>query len=360
MSEHPPCFWDELSSDPRPVWLYGTGNGADKILDTAARFGIRISGVFASDGFVRDRTFRGFPVVRYSEVRERCGDDFVILQAFGTNRPEVVAFIRELDARHTLIIPEVPLYGGELFDSRYAAAHEKELAETRSLLADERSTRLFDDAVSFRLTGRLSCLRDTEPFALTCASLLGGERIGTAVDGGAFRGDTARDMIEALRPDRILAVEADPKTAAKLASFAAEETRAEVTPVNAALWDEDGSVSYASGGSRGSGQEGRSLRSREIRVPSLTLDTLLARESADFIKLDVEGAEERAVRGGETVIRRDEPSMAVSLYHRTDDLWRLPERIHRLLPRHRLYLRRVLCIPMWDLTLWAVRPDGNP
>ena len=355
MNEYPPCFWDSLSSDPRPVWLYGTGNGADKILDAAERFGIRISGVFASDGFVRNRTFRGFPVVRYAEVRERCGDDFVILPAFGTNRPEVAAFIRELDARHTLIIPEVPLYGGELFDSRYAAGHEKELEDARSLLADERSVRLFDDAVSFHLTGSLSCLGDTEPFAVTCASLLGGGRIRTAVDGGAFRGDTARDMIEAVRPERILAVEADPKTAAKLAACAAEESRAEVVPVNAALWDEDGFVSYASGGSRGSGQEGRNLRSREIRIHSLTLDTLLARESADFIKLDVEGAEERAIRGGETAIRRDEPSMAVSLYHRTDDLWRLPGLIRRLLPRHRLYLRRVPCIPMWDLTLWAVR-----
>ena len=48
-------------------------------------------------------------------------------------------------------------------------------------------------------------------------------------------------------------------------------------------------------------------------------------------------------------------SLAVSLYHRTDDLFALPRLVHALLPTHRLYLRRVPCLPMWDLTLYAVR-----
>lgn len=356
MRELPPCLWDELRGERRPIWLYGTGNGADKILDTAERFGIPIAGVFASDGFVRDRSFRGFPVLSYGGVRERCGEDFVILLAFGSNRPEVMTFIRELDARHTLRIPEVPLYGGALFDSRYAEDHRKELNEVRAMLADERSKALFDNAVEFRLTGKLSCLTDTEPFGVTCSSLLGSHEIPAAVDGGAFRGDTARDMIDTLRLRKILAIEADPKTAEKLGVFAEQETRAAVVPVNAALWDADGTVLCAAGGSRGSGKDGKNRRSRTVTIPSLTLDTLLTHESADFIKLDVEGAEERAIRGGETVIRRDQPSMAVSLYHRTEDLWQLPRMIRALLPRHRLYLRRVPCIPMWDLTLWATRP----
>lgn len=351
-----PCLWEELAVEKRPIWLYGTGNGADKILDAADRFGIPIAGVFASDGFVRDRTFRGFPVHSLGEVRERCGEDFVILLAFGSNRPDVMAFIRELDGRHTLLIPEVPLFGGDLFDSRYADAHRKELDEVRAMLDDGRSKALFDSAAAFRLTGKLSCLADTEPFGDTCSSLLGAAEIGTAVDGGAFRGDTAGQMADALHPQKIIAVEADPKTAVKLKAYADQETRTLVVPVNSALWDADGVILYSAGGSRGSARDSRNRRSREITIPSVTLDTLLAREPADFIKLDVEGAEERAIRGGESVIRRDQPSMAVSLYHRTDDLWRLPMLVRSLLPRHRLLLRRVPCIPMWDLTLWAIRP----
>ena len=45
-------YWDKLSSEKRPIILYGTGNGADKILDDCDKYNIKVSGVFASDGFV--------------------------------------------------------------------------------------------------------------------------------------------------------------------------------------------------------------------------------------------------------------------------------------------------------------------
>ena len=356
MNEFPVSFWDELIREVRPIWLYGTGNGADKILDTAEKFGIPIAGVFASDGFVRNRTFRGFPVLSLAEVRQRCGEDFVILLAFGSDRPEVMERIRELDARHTLLIPEVPLYGGGLFDRRYAEEHREKLDEARSLFCDERSRQLFDDAVSFRLGGKLSFLEDTEPFTVTCADLAGDLPIRCAVDGGAFRGDTARQITEILHPDTVFAVEPDPHNLKKLAAYAEEERRCKIVPVHAVLWDRDGTLPFASGGNRGSGTNGHGRRSRILSVPSVTLDTLLGASAVDFIKLDVEGAEENVIAGGEAVLRREQPSMAVSLYHRTDDLWLLPRRLRALLPDHRFYLRRVPCIPMWDLTLWAVRP----
>ncbi len=346
------CFWDGLKGETRPIVLYGTGNGADKILDILAGFGIPVRAVFASDGFVRNRTFRGFQVRSYEEVRAEFGDDMVILLAFGTNRPEVMERIRELDARHTLLIPEVPLFGGDLFDGAYYDRNKERIGEVRSLFREERSAALFDAAVAFRLTGRLSCLSDTETFAASCASLLGGQKIGTAVDGGAFRGDTAEDIRSALAPEKILALEPDPKTFEKLRLYALDHPGTEA--VNAALWDGDGEISFLSGGSRGSGTEGAGRRSSPKTVRALTLDSLAPGNRIDFIKLDVEGAELRTLRGGRKVIERDRPNLAVSLYHRTEDLLALTEEVHSYLPGHRLYLRRVPCVPMWDLTLWAV------
>ena len=104
-----PSLWDVLAAEKRPIFLYGTGNGGDKILDVCAARGISVTGVFASDGFVRSRTFRDMPVQAYSDVTTRYGDDIVILLAFGTTLPEVTAFIDMLDEKHTLYIPEVPL-----------------------------------------------------------------------------------------------------------------------------------------------------------------------------------------------------------------------------------------------------------
>ena len=350
------CLWDGLSRRECPIWLYGTGNGADKILDVLEARGIPVQGVFASDGFVRSRVFRGMPVRSYSDVRAEAGDDFTVLLAFGSAREDVIDFVRILDARHDLVIPEVPLYGGELFDSAYFERHRTDLAEARALLADERSLALFDSAVVFRLTGRLSCcLSDTEPMETSVRNLLADQTIRTLVDGGAFRGDSAEIFVRTLRPDTVIAAEPDPSTFKRLAYYAEQEERARILPINAALWDAETVLPYSASGSRGSAEEGHGRRAKRTEVRCVTVDSLLADKPLDFLKLDVEGAEERALRGAVTAIRRDCPNLAVSLYHRTDDLFALPRLVHELLPAHQLYLRRPRCLPMWDLTLYAVR-----
>ncbi|MGN1346463.1 MAG: FkbM family methyltransferase [Eubacteriales bacterium] len=348
-------LWEELASQTRPIFLYGTGNGGDKIFTALDKYHVTLSGVFASDGFVRNRTFHGYPVRSYADVTAEYGDDFVVLLAFGTTLPSVRAFIESLNRRHTLRIPEVPLYGGALFDMPYFRAHQQILTETAELLADDVSKALFRDAVNFRLTGKMEYLRDTGDETASLAALFRWQDIGFMVDGGAFRGDSASVYIEGVHPEKILAVEADPKTFVRLSAYAQAETRAEVLPVHAALSDQDGKTVYRSSGSRGSGKNGQNHRANEQLIPCRTIDTLTAGQNVDLIKLDVEGAEESALRGGAETIARCRPNLAVSLYHRTDDLYALIQTVRRLLPTHKLFLRRVPCIPLWDLNLYAVR-----
>jgi FkbM family methyltransferase len=44
-----------------------------------------------------------------------------------------------------------------------------------------------------------------------------------------------------------------------------------------------------------------------------------------LIKLDVEGAELHALRGAGGTIRQNKPKLLISLYHRAEDLWEIPE-----------------------------------
>ena len=351
------CLWDRLARSDKPIVLYGTGNGADKILDVCASRAVRVSGVFASDGFVRNRVFRGMKVESYDGLCARLGEDITVLMAFGSDRPEVLSFLRLLDARHELVVPEVPLYGGALFDGTYYDEKRPLLDAARELFFDERSRLLFDDAVRFRLTGKLSCLADAEEAEKTLADLRPG-RLAPAlvVDGGAYRGDSAALFARVLGPEEILAAEADPKNAERLSEYARSETRCRVTPVCAALGSRDGTLLYRASANRGASAAGHSRRARKIEIRSVRLSTLLSDRRADFIKLDLEGAEADAIEGGRDVLLRDQPDMAVSLYHRTDDLYALPLLLRSLLPEHRFYLRRPPAVPMWDLTLYALKP----
>jgi FkbM family methyltransferase len=57
----------------------------------------------------------------------------------------------------------------------------------------------------------------------------------------------------------------------------------------------------------------------------------------DFIKMDIEGSEREALNGAVETIRRFKPKLAISAYHRPDDLLLLPPLIQTIEPSYKLY-----------------------
>lgn len=55
------------------------------------------------------------------------------------------------------------------------------------------------------------------------------------------------------------------------------------------------------------------------RGENLSLDTVFKEKKIDFIKMDIEGAEEEALRGARRLIERCTPKMAVCTYHKAED-----------------------------------------
>ena len=64
-----PSLIDTLKNEERKIFLYGMGNGAEKIYAYLIGHGIEIDGVVASDGFVRGQDFLGFKVISITEAR---------------------------------------------------------------------------------------------------------------------------------------------------------------------------------------------------------------------------------------------------------------------------------------------------
>jgi len=76
-------------------------------------------------------------------------------------------------------------------------------------------------------------------------------------------------------------------------------------------------------------------------VPLRTIDSLIdsgEMERVDFIKLDVEGSEMAALQGAFQSIRKFRPKMAISLYHKTDDLFELIAYLNNKHPFYDLYI----------------------
>jgi FkbM family methyltransferase len=79
----------------------------------------------------------------------------------------------------------------------------------------------------------------------------------------------------------------------------------------------------------------------EEGLPTRTIDSLVRSneiERIDFIKMDIEGSELGALRGGENSLRRWRPRLAISLYHRPEDFVEIPLWLKSLDCGYRFYL----------------------
>ena len=102
--------WDKLKAEKRPIYIYGMGDGALKIMSVFRKCGIQLKGIFASDEFVRGQSFRGFTVERYADIVSRLGEDVLIVIAFASERPEVLARFKELAEAYETLAPHLPLF----------------------------------------------------------------------------------------------------------------------------------------------------------------------------------------------------------------------------------------------------------
>ena len=55
----------------------------------------------------------------------------------------------------------------------------------------------------------------------------------------------------------------------------------------------------------------------------IALDDLLKKTPINYVKMDIEGSELDALKGGEKIIKRDLPHLAISIYHKPSDLWEI-------------------------------------
>lgn len=60
---------------------------------------------------------------------------------------------------------------------------------------------------------------------------------------------------------------------------------------------------------------------------------------ASFIKMDIEGSEYEALNGAKEIIKKNKPKLAISIYHSDEDMLRLAEYIHKLVPEYKLFVR---------------------
>ena len=344
--------WEFLRRTELPVFIYGMGDGADKILKVFEMYSIPTAGFFASDEFVRGHSFSGHLVHKLSEIEDTV-KDFVVVLAFGAGYDSLYSRIEDIASRHTLLAPDVPVVGDGLFTYGSALENAARIRTLYSLLADDLSRRTFTDVLNFKISGKIHYLSDCTADEDEIMELLSLSDNEYYVDLGAYNGDTVLDLIDRTggKYGHIYAAEPDKRNFGKLQKNVTAEN---VTLINAAAWNMDGVLEFTGKGGRNPSAAAFStdrLKAGAKAVPAMRCDSMTDR--ATYIKMDVEGAEREAIEGARKFIEQG-CKLNISLYHRTNDIFELPLLIHSINPSLKLYIRHRKYIPAWETVLIAV------
>ena len=106
------------------------------------------------------------------------------------------------------------------------------------------------------------------------------------------------------------------------------------------LCDKCGNIGFVSGFGGASCIESRerdTYADSEIEV--VDLDSAAKGEAVTFIKMEIEGAEEKALLGAKHIIAEQKPKLAICVYHKTEDIVELPALVLSMRPDYKLAFR---------------------
>ena len=171
------------------------------------------------------------------------------------------------------------------------------------------------------------------------------------VDAGAFIGDTFAEFLRKKQPScqhfLYFAIEPDPRNYERLQSKYGDYPQLHAS--NVALWNTETTLHFRASGSAGSQVV---ADTSQTSIQAETIDNICKNDTITFIKMDIEGAEVKALQGAAQTLQKDRPTLAICCYHRRDHLLEIANYLKNLVPSYTLSLRMHAHFPT-ELVLYA-------
>ncbi|MEI6726219.1 MAG: FkbM family methyltransferase, partial [Actinomycetes bacterium] len=304
------------------LYLFGGGLVGRQAAAMAAAYGVVPAGFLDNDASLHGGAVDGLAVLA-PEDADLAGATVVVCT--GRHFAEITTQLWGLGAGGVLSLSEFSfLLGSPSFPEHdYFADLRRNRFRYVGLMArvaDAPSREVLAAVLWHRLTFATGPLRDVcsddqwfipEVFAARVDALF--------VDGGAYDGDTGAEFIRRNGGvgHGVELFEPDPSLAERAQRRMAGVPGARVH--RAGLSARPGVMQFASTG----GMDGAIAGNCGETINVLSVDGTVG-PGVTYLKLDVEGAEEAALQGARRAIAAAHPVVAVAVYHRAADLWRLP------------------------------------
>lgn len=242
----------------------------------------------------------------------------------------------------------------DFFDYKYIKRNRNQFYESFTFFEDQISKDTFIAFINAKISGISDDLYDLysfpQYFPKDIVDLKDDE---VFVDCGAFSGDTVEEFINEVdgKYNKIYAFEPDVNAFERLNNYVNENQINQINLFNQGVSNENKKLHFSADPEKGE----RSLfcESGLEVLEVVSIDDKLNGNRVSFIKMDVEGFELNALKGAAASIKKHKPLLAISMYHKPEDLITLPFYIKELVPEYRFYLRNHLHIAQ-ELVLYAM------
>lgn len=328
----------------KPIIIYCMSTAGLNMYRMLKLEGINVIGFSDSNVENKSKLFCGLPVFSVEDLKKM--DTVTIVIA-----TQILKYKREiLDKLSTLNNAVVLAWGDVYGPGEYDTFHMEKVIETdkdiitrvSSKLQDNMSRITFDNLIKYRLTNDTNLIEEiyekSHPQYFPDKSIIKLSEDEIFVDAGAYDGMTSLEFINQVNDKyrKIYLMEPDELmwTIAKEMITLKEIKNAEV--VKAGAFSSDGIIGFNINSSRGSSFISDN---GSCEIKTISIDSMLAGQEATYIKMDIEGVELEAIKGARKTIDKYMPKLAISIYHKEDDLWKIPWYILNNWPDYKIWMR---------------------
>lgn len=228
------------------------------------------------------------------------------------------------------------------------------ISEILNFLDSEKDKQLYKDLIEARITGNTEKLKefvqkehnitpDRKRTIKHYTSYINYDAIEVVLEGGMFNGLNTivfKKLFKNLKKIYAFELIYDKVKNKSIAHIIDSLKELEIIPL--ALWDrkeklvftENVAAPYSSGINPPLNKNGSE---QNFTVDAISIDEYVSEnniEKIDFIKMDIEGAEMKALKGAEQTLIKFRPQLAISIYHSNNDMQDIPIYLHNILKNY--------------------------
>jgi len=207
-----------------------------------------------------------------------------------------------------------------------------------NLLEDEKSKEIFEKVINFKITFDYKFMQgftNDHSGQYFDKELIPNIKNISFLDGGGYVGDTATEVIKNF-PDfkKIYLIEPIPENI-RIAKRELDYLK-NIEFLTCGVSNEKTTLHFNEEKSF-STMYGNGTQSVEVD----TIDNII-KEKVDYIKLDIEGAEQDAIDGAKNTIKKYKPILAICIYHKAEDWYEIPQKVLAIQSEYKVYIRHYM------------------